>query len=263
MAKGRMLDKSISLSRKANRLTLKSALIYTWAISHLDDWALLSNDSEVIKATCCPMKKEIKVSDIQSFILEAQIKDDRGESLITEFEDCLLFNAFDDHQKLSPEKRAKPTFQKIPKNPQESPGDFRNPQETPIQEKGSEYKGREDKLLRKEQALEFNNFLFQGLKDVGIQIQDAANERTKYPSLFRRKNTDPKYWLALAKFSQNYGFKDKNGDWINPWKGPVKLSKLYYEIRAKYDDEKLKSAGIKTYADMKKVAMPSLEMNHS
>lgn len=144
MAKGRMLDNSISTSRKVNKLSLRSALIYTWGFSHTDDWGCISSDPEVIKAVVFPMKKEVRVSDIIQFIIDAQEVDKQGESLITEYQDCIFFNAFDEHQKLSPEKRAKPRFQRIPKNPQESSGEIRNPQENPIQDKRSEDKRSED-----------------------------------------------------------------------------------------------------------------------
>ena len=101
--------------------------------------------------------------------------------------------------------------------------------------------------------LVFVQSLFKGFNDLKIEIQSAAEERQKYPSLFRRKNPDVNYWLKVAAFSQSYGFKSKT-DWVSPWKGPVKLSKLYYEIRAKYDEGIQGVAGKKTYADMKSKA---------
>lgn len=121
MAQKRMLNKSISLSRKANKLPIKLAFIYTWLLPHLDDHGLIEKDIDVLKGMAFPMKKEITSKDIFSFIETAQIEDEKGECLITEYEDCLKFNNFDDHQTISAEKRAKSKFSQIPKNPQESP----------------------------------------------------------------------------------------------------------------------------------------------
>lgn len=169
-----MLAKSISLSRKVNRLSLKSAFIYTWAMSHTDDWGLISSDPTVIKATVFPMKKEIRASDIESFILEAQEKDANGESLISEYQECLEFNAFDEHQTLSPEKRAKPRFQKVPL---ESPRIPRESQENPIQEKRREVKGSEEKLRTKSAHKDFIDWYFKtcsASRNVSVQITAAA-----------------------------------------------------------------------------------------
>lgn len=131
MAKGRMLLKSTSLSRKVNRLSVKHALFYAMAIPHLDDWGDIDNDPEVLKATVVPMRKQIGQKDIIEFIKIAQIPDEKKESLITEFSDCLHFNKFEEHQKISAEKRAKSRFQKIPKNPQGNLGEKNNPQKNP------------------------------------------------------------------------------------------------------------------------------------
>lgn len=147
MAQKRMLNKSISLSRKANKLPLKLAFIYTWMLPHLDDHGLIERDSNVLKGMAFPMKKEITAKDILGFIEIAQIHDEKGESLITEHGDCLEFNGFEDHQTISPEKRAKSKFSRIPKNPQESP------RSSQIRE----VKLREENLIEKNIYGEFQN----------------------------------------------------------------------------------------------------------
>ena len=126
-----MLNKSISLSKQVNKLSLKHKLFFTWAIPHLDDYGLLDNDPEILKATICPMVKDISEKDIIEFISVAQIPDMNKETLIMEYQDCLEFLGFTNHQTISAEKRAKPKFQKIPKNPQENTGENNNPQESP------------------------------------------------------------------------------------------------------------------------------------
>lgn len=125
-----MLNKSISLSRQVSQLSLKSQFIFTWCIPHLDDFGLIDCDVHVIKAAVFPMTKEIRPADIEKFFLEASEK-----GLITEYQDCIEFRGFTNHQSISAEKRAKSKFPKIPKNPQESP----------VQEKGSKEKRREER----------------------------------------------------------------------------------------------------------------------
>lgn len=177
MAKGRMLSKSISLSRKVNHLTLKSAFIYTWAMSHTDDWGLISSDPEVIKATVAPMRKDIRVSDIVAFIAEAQVKDYAGDSLVTEWQECLEFNAFEDHQTLSPEKRAKPKFSKVPKTITESPGIPEESQKNPIQVNRREVKGREGNLRNKSAHKDFIEWYSKtcaATRNIKVQITAAG-----------------------------------------------------------------------------------------
>lgn len=109
-----------------------------------------------------------------------------------------------------------------------------------------------------DEPLNFVKALFKGFKENGIEIQDASGERQKYPSLFRRKNPDPNYWIGLAKFSQRYNFRPKEKqEYVFPWKGPVKLSKIYYEIRAKYEEERSGSSGKKKLEEMKAGVMKS------
>ncbi len=150
-----MLNKSISLSKQVNKLSLVHKLFFTWAIPHLDDYGLLDNDPEILKATICPLVKEITEDDIKYFIRVAQIPDLNGESLIAEFQDCIEFLGFINHQSISAEKRAKMKFQKIPNNPQENIGKNNIPQESPIfpLNKGREEKGREEKRGEEENKI--------------------------------------------------------------------------------------------------------------
>lgn len=135
-----MLNKSISLSSQVNSLTLKEKLIFTWSIPHLDDYGLLQNDAKVIKATVCPMTDDIKAKEINGFIQHAH-----ELGLIEVYEDCIEFTGFTNHQSISAEKRAKCKFKKIiPKNPQENSGENNNPQKSPVQDKRSKDKIRED-----------------------------------------------------------------------------------------------------------------------
>jgi hypothetical protein len=247
-----MLSKSTSLSKQINQLSLKHAYLFVTSIPHQDDWGRVTKDPEIFKGTVAPLRKEVSLRDC----LEA-IERFKEIELAIELSDCLFYPGFGNHQTLSPEKRAKSTFQALPI---ESPEIPRESQGKPVQDKGSEGKIREDKLLRKEQALEFNQSLFKGFKDAGIEIQDAAGERNKYPSLFRRKNPDVNYWLLIANFSQSYGFKEKHGgDYVYPWRGPVKLSKLYYEARNKYEEQMTAVAGKNRLDEMKKGVLKGMK----
>jgi len=141
MAQRRMLNKTISLSAQVNKLALKQKLIYTWSIPHLDDYGLISNDPGVIKAMVVPMIKDITISDIKEYIAKTE-----EVGLTKEFSDCIEFLGFQNHQSISPDKRAKCHFQKIPRNPQENLGENKNPQKSPVEDKIREDKRREEKI---------------------------------------------------------------------------------------------------------------------
>jgi len=189
-----MLNKSISLSGQMNELTLKEKLIFTWSIPHLDDYGLLDVSLAVIKATVIPMVKEIGLSDIRRFI-------DKGVAigLLQEHKDCLEFLGFNNHQSISEEKKVKSKFAKIP---QENSGENNNPQKSPLQDKRSKEKIREEKgregscaSLReatpKEQAVEFfkkPEIIFSFLEEKGINNEIARREIRKFVGYWTEKN---------------------------------------------------------------------------
>ncbi len=88
MARGRFLSKNISLDRDINQLDIKSALIWTWLIAHLDVEGRFFADPAVIKGQVLPRKKEIEVEDIQN-ALDKLVKqgkifiyEDRGDKYL-------------------------------------------------------------------------------------------------------------------------------------------------------------------------------------
>ncbi len=200
MAQKRMLNKSISLSKQVTKLSLKHKLFFTWAIPHLDDYGLIDNDPEVLKATVCPMVKEISEKDIKEFIKKAQEPDSNGESLIEEYQDCLEFPGFTNHQSITAEKRAKMKFQKIPKNPQENNGENNNPQESPLQDKRKEEKLREEK--REEASVEF-------LKNIPLDaIQEFTEKFNIYEKGIRKKGEEMYDWcISKGKQGQYKDFR--------------------------------------------------------
>ncbi len=131
---------------------MKHKLLFTWTIPHMDDYGLIDNDPEVIKATVCPMVKEITVSDIEDFIKLAQVPDDNGEVLIKEYKDCIQFLGFENHQSISSEKRSKSKYSKIPKISQENIGKNNIPQNSPVQVNLREVKLSKDNIREEKGA---------------------------------------------------------------------------------------------------------------
>ena len=209
-----MLNKSISLSAQVNKLSLKHKILYTWGISHLDDYGLISNDPEVFKATVVPMVKEITVTDVNEFFIESE-----KVGLTKEWSDCLEYLGFENHQSITPEKRAKCHFDKLPKNPQEIFGENKNPQKSPVQEKGKEDKRREGKEGENNAAtaaIPAPQEIFNHWNDQKIISHRAITPKieTKIRSAFKI------YSLEEIKISiSNYAeiLKDDNYFWTYKW----------------------------------------------
>ncbi len=215
-----MLNKSISLSAQVNKLKLKSKIIYTWAIPHLDDYGLISNDQEVIKAMVVPMIKDIEITDINEFILDAE-----AVGLTKEWSDCIEFLGFENHQSITAEKRAKCHFSKNPKNPQENFGENKNPQESPVQEKGREVKRREDKGREGVQGEpraanaattpqeEAKNFFIQTIALIEKNPQVDTSMPENFMVEFCEKYKTPKevIWREIQKFTLYWTEKNKSG----------------------------------------------------
>lgn len=71
-ARARMLSPTISLSDQVNRLSLKTALIFTWMLSHADDAGRLTGKPSVLKGTVTPLREDIDREDIKAAILEME-----------------------------------------------------------------------------------------------------------------------------------------------------------------------------------------------
>ena len=70
VAKGRMLLKRISVSNKLNSVSLKSALLYSWLIPHLDYNGCYYGDATIIKGHVMPRRKDFAVFDIKKCLME-------------------------------------------------------------------------------------------------------------------------------------------------------------------------------------------------
>lgn len=70
MAERRTLWKVISQSRKVNKLSLKAALLYTWAIPWFDRDGYLEAEADYLKYNVFPRRDDIKLEDIQPLVNE-------------------------------------------------------------------------------------------------------------------------------------------------------------------------------------------------
>ena len=60
----RSLWTTISTSMKLSQVSLKAALVYTWAIPHFDDEGYLDGDPRILKGKVVPLRDEINTEDI-------------------------------------------------------------------------------------------------------------------------------------------------------------------------------------------------------
>jgi hypothetical protein len=70
----RSLWGSISTSKKVNQISLKAALLYTWAIPHFDDEGFQDGEPRELKRKIVPYRDEITIEDIKNAIIELNIK---------------------------------------------------------------------------------------------------------------------------------------------------------------------------------------------
>lgn len=197
-----MLSKSISLSQQVASMSLKSQFIFTWCIPHLDDFGLIENRTQILKAMVFPMNRFIRTADIEMFIDEAE-----REGLIEVFEDCLEFSGFENHQSISPEKKSKSKFSKVPLNNPRIP---KNPQESPVQISIGELSIGEDRLV-----VETSSTKLQTLKPTpSAEAKDFFTGGKVYEDIISEfsQNAD-RQWLEMEakKFVFYWTEKDRSG----------------------------------------------------
>jgi hypothetical protein len=71
-ARGRMLSSTISTSPRVNALSLKSALIFTWLLSHADDQGRLPANPATLKGIVCPLRADISKHNIGVALAEME-----------------------------------------------------------------------------------------------------------------------------------------------------------------------------------------------
>ena len=70
MADRRMIWRNVSFSEKVNKLSLKAALLWTWAIPFFDVKGFIEVDPGYLKAMIVPRRKDIKESEIPKLLDE-------------------------------------------------------------------------------------------------------------------------------------------------------------------------------------------------
>ena len=245
MARGRMIDKCISISEKINDLSLKEAFIYTWIIPHLDDWGRITGSPRKIKALVFPMKKEICTKDIEKAFEKFR---EMGLFLWEEVDGIMVlqqpFGEFSIHQTISDKKRAKSKYPRIPKNPQEMPRIPKNHQENPVLR---EDKIREDKILLSEFSNENYGRLVFLLRDLILQNNPKAkitnsqlkNWYKEVQLMVERDNRTLEEIEFVITKSQNDSF----------WKGNIlsmgKLREKFDQLWIKFKNENIGFKGRK------------------
>jgi hypothetical protein len=67
-----MLSPTISTSPRVNAMSLKSALVYTWLLSHCDDQGRFAGDAATVKGVVCPLRTDISEDDIKLSLVEME-----------------------------------------------------------------------------------------------------------------------------------------------------------------------------------------------
>jgi len=66
----RMISRSISTSKKLNKVSDQSALLFSWMISHVDDWGKIEGDPETIKGLIVPIRDSFTIKKIGDYLFE-------------------------------------------------------------------------------------------------------------------------------------------------------------------------------------------------
>lgn len=104
MPRGRMLNKVISTSEKLSKVSIESALLYTWMIPHLDVGGKIFGNPEQIKGIVVPYRKEFTIKKIEKCLGELSKID-----LILIYGDVckyVLIKGFSEHQTINESKEA-------------------------------------------------------------------------------------------------------------------------------------------------------------
>ena len=87
MARGRLLNKKISLSSRVNELPLPARILYTWMVPHLDVEGRMTGNPELIGQTVIPLTNYTPVKiDEWLDMMQGQRDDATGQGLIERYE---------------------------------------------------------------------------------------------------------------------------------------------------------------------------------
>ena len=241
MPRGRILNKKISFDEVVAKLTLKSALFFTWSIPHLDVGGKILGDLNYLKGNIVPYRNDISVKDIQKCIDELE-----EYGLVIVYGDnhkYLKFKGFEKNQTVNIDKEAKseipdPAPELSQSNAGETPGKVKEKvkekEETPhplslfIKENLLSVSKLEKQLTESDCIKLYGEYSDKLLMEV---LQDMDNYKPllkKYKSV----NLTLRKWLKIREERRN-GNEEKGGDNIN-WgrhrKGDLDISKYAREL---------------------------------
>lgn len=85
MARGRMINKKISTSRRVDELPLEAALLYTWLITHVDRNGCFYGSAAMVKSQVVP-RKDYSTDDVEKWLkLMEKSLDENGTPLIMRY----------------------------------------------------------------------------------------------------------------------------------------------------------------------------------
>jgi len=118
MARGRMINKKISNSKRVNDLPLQAQLLFTWLIPHLDCNGCFYGSAQMVKSLVIP-RKSWRKSDVEKylFMMEKSVDPETGEPLLKRYfvqnEEYIFMPGFIEEQiglRRDKEKPEFPTF---------------------------------------------------------------------------------------------------------------------------------------------------------
>lgn len=229
MAERRMLSKTISTSRKVNRLTDRAGLLYTWLIPHTDDYGRMEGDVLTIKAKVVPMR-QITAEEVEQDLMMMSLN---GLIKTYQFNDetyleILNFESFQTFKTDRPRRSDYPD-----ENGNIPSGIQRFPTGNIVLSKGREGKGSKDK----------------GRED--IYPDDFISFWTLYPKKVGKPKTYAE-WKSISKVNRSKILEDipkrmEDEKWVG---GFIKDPERYLKHQ-QWEDEIIKKKGSQTLANNK------------
>jgi len=246
MARGRMLNRKISLNAKVaelgDRIGAGGVLAYTWAIAHLDRDGRISGDVRRFRAQVCPMADYIENNDIMRMIDECNVL---GLVELYETDDGLVvqFPKFAENQSGFRYDREQKTALDIPDGCEKVSGDVRiysgldpellRSRSATSRRKGKERKGKEvkEKEIKVSQS------------ELKTQTQNAPSVlavfdhwRSYHPRACPKPNRKQRDWtLIAARMREGYSVDDLrraiDGIHVDPWADRANHLALKYVVK--------------------------------
>lgn len=225
MARGRMIDKRISKSKKLTALRFdRSRVLYFMILPHLDCEGRYSADPEEIKDDCCP-KLSYSIKQIAESIIDLDLT-----RLLILYEDenerpFIEYTKYDDFQ--------------IIRKDREAPSRIPSPQEFP------EHSGRTPALylslsLRKEGKKEETSIYFDFIERrfFNIKIEDMASWRDAYPAVdIEQELKKTREWLLANPSKRKSNYRRFIVNWLSKTQDKGGTKSNYQDQRTKKLDD--------------------------